>query len=97
MGANAKQTKLLTVASNGQISIGKAWAGRQIIIEEVSEGEIHIKSGTFVPDAQKVFHTKEAKESLEEFNNWEQNSSGKPASASDIFAKLKKQKSARGK
>ena len=93
----AKQTKLLTVASNGQISIGKAWAGRQIVIEEVAEGELHIRAGVFVPDSQKTFHTKSAKTSLAEFNDWEGNQSAKAPKSSDIFAKLRKQKQSRGK
>jgi hypothetical protein len=93
----AKQIKLLTVASNGQISIGKAWAGRQIVLEEVNDGEIHIKSGTFVPDSQKVFNSKEAQASLDEFNKWEEKASSKPTPAAEVLAKLKKQKSARGK
>jgi hypothetical protein len=92
----AKQVKLLTVANNGQISIGKSWAGRQIIIEEVGEGELRIKSGTFVPDSQKVFHTKAAKEALEEFNQWEQKQPDKPVKTADVFAKLKKQRKTRG-
>lgn len=94
----AKQAKLLTVANNGQISIGKSWAGRQISIEEVAEGELLIKSGTFVSDSQKTFHTKAAKESLDDFNQWEQKQTIKPSTkASDVFAKLKKQRQARGK
>ena len=93
----AKQTKLLTVASNGQISIGKAWAGRQIVIEEVTEGELHIRAGVFVPVSQKTFHTKAAKESLAEFNNWEESKTKKAPKSSDIFAQLRKQKPSRGK
>jgi hypothetical protein len=93
----AKQTKLLTVASNGQISIGKAWAGRQIIIEEVAEGEIHIKAGVFVPDSQKTFHTKTAKEGLSEFNKWESNKSATASTSAEVFSKLRRQKQTRGK
>ncbi|NJL26111.1 MAG: hypothetical protein HC902_13720 [Calothrix sp. SM1_5_4] len=90
-----KAVKLMTVPTNGQISIGKAWAGRQIRIE-VSDSEIHISAGTFIPDSQKAFFTPEAKTALAEFNNYE---SGKPAKASDtkaLFASLKKKKAARG-
>ncbi len=87
---SAKQMKLLTVASNGQISIGKTWAGRQIVIEVISDGELHIKAGFFVPDSQKTFNTKTAKAALAEFNEWE----GAPPKAlpksSDIFSKLRK-------
>lgn len=93
----AKQTKLLTVASNGQISIGKAWAGRQIVIEEVADGELHIRAGVFVPDSQKTFHTKAAKESLSEFNDWEEDKTRKALNSNDLFAQLRKQKQTRGK
>lgn len=93
----AKQTKLLTVASNGQISIGKSWAGRQIVIEEISESELHIRAGVFVPDSQKTFHTKTAKESLAEFNNWEKSKTAKTPKSSDVLAQLRRQKQARGK
>ncbi|MGQ0543209.1 MAG: hypothetical protein ACT4O9_15400, partial [Blastocatellia bacterium] len=51
--------KLLTVPANGQISIGKAWAGRHILVEEIGNDRIQISAGTFVPDSQAAFHTKE--------------------------------------
>ena len=93
----AKQAKLLTVASNGQISIGKAWAGRQIVIEEIGDGELHIKAGSFVPDSQKTFNTAEARTSLNEFNSWSEKAPAKSIKSSEVFAKLRKQKIARGK
>jgi hypothetical protein len=88
----AKQAKLLTVPANGQISIGKSWAGKQIRVEEIGQDEIRISSGTFVPDSQAVFYTKEAQETLREFNTWE---SKKPSKATDtkaLFASLRKKK-----
>ena len=93
----AKQTKLLTVASNGQISIGKAWAGRQIVIEEVADGELHIRAGIFVPDSQKIFNTKSAKKSLNEFNDWEESKPVKTQKSNEVFAQLRKQKQSHGK
>lgn len=42
--------KVLTVAQNGQISIGREWAGRQISIEDVGPTELRIVSGAFVSD-----------------------------------------------
>ena len=41
----AKNVKLIIVPANGQISIGTAWAGKQIRVEEVNDNEIHIMSG----------------------------------------------------
>lgn len=91
----AKAAKLITVPPNGQISIGTAWAGRQVRVEELNNNEIHISSGNFVPDSQKDFFTEKSKLILREFDSWEKQ---KPAKATDtkaLFSKLKK-KSNRG-
>src|SRR5438270_806651 len=66
----AKAMKLITVPKNGQISIGTRWAGKQIRIEELSENEIHISAGTFVPDSQKEFFTESSIQRLKEFDQW---------------------------
>ncbi len=86
----AKAVKLIKVPANGQISIGSSWAGKQIRVEEVSDSEIRISAGTFVPDSQKTFYTRESIEALNEFNDWEKK---KPATATNtkaLFAELKK-------
>ena len=49
-----KAVKLLKVPNNGQISIGKKWAGREVKLEVVSDNEIRIVSGIFVPEHQKT-------------------------------------------
>jgi len=87
-----KQAKLMVVPSNGQISIGKTWAGKQIKVEEVGEGEIRISSGTFVPDSQATFFTKEATQTLNEFNEWENKTSPKTTNTKALFATLRKKK-----
>lgn len=89
----AKALKLITVPQNGQISIGKSWAGRQIQVEEVNENEIHISAGSFVPDSQKVFFTSAAKQSLAEFNQFESKNPPRATDTQALFAKLKKKKS----
>lgn len=68
---SSKSMKLLKVPENGQISIGKKWAGREVKLEIVSDNEIKIVSGIFIPDHQKTFYTPEAQKQLEEFNQWE--------------------------
>ncbi|MCC7405481.1 MAG: hypothetical protein IT288_13870 [Bdellovibrionales bacterium] len=88
----AKRAKLLTVPANGQISIGKSWAGKQIRVEEIGKDEIRISSGTFVPDSQAVFYTKEAQETLREFNAWESKKPSKATNTKALFASLRKKK-----
>lgn len=87
-----KQAKLLMVPANGQISIGKAWAGRQILVEEVGNNEIRISSGTFVPDSQKTFFTKKAQGSLDSFNKWESEKPAKATNTKALFSSLRKKK-----
>ncbi len=94
---NIKQTKLLTVPANGQISIGKAWAGRHILVEEIGSNEIRISSGVFVPDSQRTFHTKEAKTSLDSFNKWESKSPAKGTDVGSLFSSLRKKKQTRAR
>ena len=73
--------KVLTVPPNGQISIGKTWAGREVMVEVVDDTRIVITTGSFVPADQATFYTKEAKETLEEFNQW---SEKRPAKKTDL-------------
>jgi hypothetical protein len=92
-----KQAKLLTVPANGQISIGKSWAGRQIMVEEIGDDEIRISSGIFVPDSQSSFHTDEAKESLAAFNKWEVKNPPRRSDVGSLFSSLKKKKQTRAR
>lgn len=85
-----KQVKLLMVPANGQISIGKAWAGRQIRITESESGDLIITKGTFVPDTEKTFHNPIAKTALKDFNNFESKALPKATDTKALFAKLRK-------
>lgn len=91
------QTKLLTVPANGQISIGKAWAGRQIMVEEIGNDRIQISSGIFVPDSQRTFYTKEANESLAAFNEWDGAKAPQKTDVDSLFSSLRKKKGPRAK
>lgn len=63
-----EKEKIVTVPKNGQICLGKAFAGRTIIIQSLDDGSTLITPGTFVPDHQKVFFTAKAEEQLDNFN-----------------------------
>ncbi len=92
-----RQTKLLTVPANGQISIGKSWAGRQILVEEIGDDKIQISSGIFVPDSQRTFHTESANAYLESFNEWESKNPAKGTDVESLFDSLKKKKQTRAR
>ncbi|MBI4405993.1 MAG: hypothetical protein HY537_17670 [Deltaproteobacteria bacterium] len=90
MGLASK--KVLTVPPNGQISIGKAWAGKQISVETVDDNQIVITAGTFIPAHQEMFYTREAKAKLDSFNEWSQKNPPKKTGFRELRKKLAKEK-----
>lgn len=47
------QHSVKVVGANGQISLGKALAGKIVSIDQIDKGTWVIKSGEFIPDSQK--------------------------------------------
>lgn len=86
MKSMSTTTTFKRVADNGQISIGKEWAGKLVQVVSSSTG-VEIIPGEFVPESQKAFYTKEAQEQLSAFDEW---ASEKPAKKTDLKALKKK-------
>lgn len=59
-----------TVGSSGQIALGKQYAGRHVMVEELSPGVWMIKLGEFIPDNERWLHSPEVKEHLDEALAW---------------------------
>lgn len=87
---SSNNARLLKVPPNGQISIGKKWAGRAIRIQEISESEMLISLGTFVPDTHATYFTAEAKRTLAEFESWTEKNPPKRTDINALKAKLGK-------
>lgn len=81
--------KYATVGNNGQVSIGKEFAGRQVQIERTTEGAIVISPGRFIPDRHAPFYTKEALNDLDEFDKWADATSKRDTDVKELRAKLK--------
>jgi hypothetical protein len=65
------EAKIISVPGNGQVCIGKKYAGRAARVEYISENKIVVTFGQFIPDDQATFFTGEAKKKLEEFGEYE--------------------------
>jgi hypothetical protein len=61
----AEKVSLKTVGTNGQISFGKKYAGRHMIVEEQSEGVWLVRTARVIPDSEAWLHTPEAARDLE--------------------------------
>jgi len=75
------------VGSNGQISLGKEFAGRQVLVEEKEPGVWLVRTALVVPENELWLHQPKAREDLARALDWAQRH---PAKESDLDATLKK-------
>lgn len=81
------KTSVKVVGSNGQISLGKEFAGRQVLIEEQAPGVWLIRTAMVVPDNELWLHQPQARAELQRALEWAERN---PAKASDPEAILKR-------
>lgn len=59
-----------TIGSSGQIALGKEYAGRHVLVDEVERGVWVVKLGDFIPDSERWLHQLPAKADLAEAIAW---------------------------
>lgn len=72
-----------TVGQSGQIALGKAYAGRKVLVDELEPGVWLLKLGEFIPDSERWLHTPAVKTDLDEAIAWAEQH---PAAATDFEA-----------
>ena len=72
-----------TIGTSGQISLGKQYAGRTVIVDEIETGVWMVKTAQVIPDNEMWLHTPEVSASLDRALAWA--ASNKP-SASNLSA-----------
>ena len=58
------------VGANGQISLGKQFAGRQVLVEEREPGVWMIRTATVIPDNERWLHEPGAAADLRDALGW---------------------------
>jgi hypothetical protein len=58
-------TTVKTISPSGQISLGKKYAGRTVVIDDSEEGVWHIQTAQVIPDNELWLHQEPAKSKLE--------------------------------
>lgn len=58
------------VGANGQISLGKQFAGRQVLVEEQEAGVWLIRTATVIPDNERWLHGAQAASDLARALEW---------------------------
>jgi hypothetical protein len=73
------------IGANGQISLGKQYAGRQVLVEEKEAGVWLIRTATVIPDNERWLHEPQAAADLSKALAWSTNN---PASDAKTDALL---------
>ena len=81
------KTSVKVVGSNGQISIGKEFAGRQVLVEEKEPGVWLVRTAFVVPENELWLHQPDARKDLVHALDWAQRH---PPKESDPAATLKR-------
>ena len=87
MDSLATKSSVKVIGANGQISLGKQFAGRQVLVEEQEPGVWLVRTAQVVPDNERWLHQPKAREDLNRALGWSQ---GHPAQASDPEEVLKR-------
>ena len=85
MAVAARPAALKRVGSNGQISLGKQYAGRHVLVEESEPGVWIVRTATVIPDNERWLHQDTAAADLQAAMAW--SASHEPADA-DLAATL---------
>ena len=70
MSAIVHVPMIKNVGLNGQISLGKKYAGRQVILTELDDGSIILKPGKFVPDNEMWLYKNGGEKRLDTALEW---------------------------
>ena len=72
MAAVATQPSVKVIGANGQISLGKQFAGRQVLVEEQEPGVWLVRTATVIPDNERWLHLPQAAVDLQNALTWAQ-------------------------
>lgn len=88
MAAISIKTTVKVIGTNGQISLGKEFAGRQILVEERETGVWLIRTASIIPDNELWLHTPEAKNDMQQALAYAKEN--EPVETSDLDAFIRK-------
>jgi hypothetical protein len=71
------------VGSSGQISLGKKYAGKAVMVSEVDPGVWTVKLGRFIPDNEQWLYASSTESEIDQAIGWAEEH---PAHESDIDA-----------
>lgn len=74
------------IGANGQISLGKQFAGRQVLVEEQESGVWLIRTATVIPDNERWLHEAQAASDLARALEWSKQQPASDAQTDTLLA-----------
>lgn len=76
------------VGANGQISLGKQYAGRQVLVEEREPGVWIVRTATVIPDNERWLHAPKAAADLQAAAAWSVTHAPSDDDVEDVLRRL---------
>lgn len=77
-----------SVGRNGQITLGKEFAGRLVMIDRAGPGTWTLTMGEFVPDSERWLHEPEARAQLDRALKWAEENTPRQTDLDALAAKV---------
>ena len=84
----ASSRSSISVGADGQISLGKQFADRQVLAEEQEPGVWLVRTATVIPDNERWLHEPKAAADLARALEWARSDAASDDSADDAIRKL---------
>ena len=88
MPALAKHPSIKVIGVNGQISLGKQFAGRQVLVEEKEPGVWLIRTATVIPDNERWLQEPQAVADLTRALDWTKTNSANGTNVDTLIEEL---------
>lgn len=88
MAITAHSSTVKVVGANGQISLGKQYAGRQVLVEEYEPGVWLVRTATVIPDNERWLHAPQAATDLQAAMAWSVAHGASDADTEDMLKRL---------
>lgn len=80
--------QIKTIGKNGQISLGKEFAGETVLIDNIESGVWIVKIGKFIPNNEQWLYQKDNSTKLDEALTWAANNEPLATDLTQLESKL---------
>ena len=84
----ATEITVKQIGANGQISLGKKYAGRHVVIDDLGDGTWLVRTASIIPDSERWLDDPVARRDLDAALDWAARTPASSAETESILARL---------